>query len=158
MKKNKEEIYLFLIILSVGFIWLKSSFAKLITGTFLDNFPATINKFISKNPYLFYKDFLKEFVIPNQQLFGNLVLWGELLTGLSIVFSVVYLIFKQKNKLVLSFLMIGLIGGLFLNKTFWLASGWTSPSADSINLLMFLIELVSIVFVFNLLKSAKPTK
>lgn len=35
--------------------------------------------------YVWYKSFLLNVVIPNKELFGNLVMWGEILVGLCLV-------------------------------------------------------------------------
>jgi len=35
--------------------------------------------------YPWYKTFLTDFVVPNRELFGNLVMWGEILVGFCLV-------------------------------------------------------------------------
>ena len=146
--------YLLLIIMADGLIWSRSSFGKLASGNFPENLGSTLTKFASKNPYPWIKDFLENIAIPNSYIFGLLTQWGELLTALSIIIASIYLIKRsQKNRFVLVLLMLGLLGGMFLNAVFWLASSWTSPSADGLNLLMFIIQGIGLARVMNLLRS-----
>lgn len=146
--------YLLFILLAVDFIWLKSSYGKLSGGKFVAGMEGTLKKFANENPYPFVKDFLQGVAIPNASLFGFLTMWGETLVGISLFVSLVWLLFKkQANKLVLSLLLMGLLGGAFLNKVFYFSSGWMSSSSESLNLLMFIIELVAAVYVFKLLTS-----
>lgn len=142
--------YLLLILLADGLIWLRSSIGKFPPEKFIGGLGGTLQRFASNNPYPWYKDFLQNFAIPNSQTFGFLTFYGELLVALSITLASAYLLFKkQVNKIVLIILGLGLFGGMFLNTIFWLASGWMSPSTDSLNLLMFGIQLIALVVVFK---------
>lgn len=150
---NKFDYYLLLIILANGVLWLRSSIGKLSSGKFVEELGSTLARFASKNPYPWYKDLLQNTAIPNSHLFGLLTQWGELLVALSTLGAAAYLLIKPaKNRLVLMVLLLGLSGGMFLNAVFWLASGWTSPSTDSLNLLMFGIQFIGAVFAFQLLR------
>lgn len=133
--------YFYLILLANGLIWLRSSYGKFASGNFVQGLGGTLERFASKNPYSWYKDFLQNVAIPNSQTIGMVVLWGEAFVALAIVGGAV---FKMKRVLIL-----GLLGGAVLNVLFWLAAGWTSPSTDSLNLLMLVIELVGIFFVWR---------
>lgn len=136
---------LYLILLVVGFIWSRSSWGKLAEGKFVGGLGATLEKFASKNPYPWYKDFLENVAVPNSTTFGYLTMYGEAFAALAITLSAVILLFKKSvNSLVLIVLSLGLATGAFLNAVFWLASGWTSPSTDGLNLLMFAIELIAL--------------
>lgn len=144
---------LLLILLSIGLLWLKSSLGKFTSGSFVSGLGGTLSKIVDKNPYPWYKQFLNTVAIPNSQIFGSLVLWGELLSAIAIIFGSVTLLLKPKaGKLASLVLMAGLAGGLFLNITFWLGFGYTSPSTDSLNLLMGVVEVVGI---FSLVKLRK---
>lgn len=146
--------YLLLVILANGFIWTRSSYGKLVSGKFVDGLGGTLTKFASNNPYPWYKDFLQNFAIPNSQIFGQLTMWGEVLVALSLAGGALYLMLTKKfNTAVAALLVLGLAGGMFLNGMFWLASGWTSPSSDSVNLLMFVVQLVGLAYVLRLLRS-----
>lgn len=139
---NKPLLF---IILSIGLIWLRSSLAKFQTGNFIPTLGETLTKAASKNPYPLYKQFLTNVAIPNSQIFGFLVFWGEFLVAISIILgAVIFLKNPKPKKIVRLILAGGLAGGIFLNLTFWLGFGYTSPATDSLNLLMFLVQIISI--------------
>lgn len=149
--------YLLFILLVIDFIWLKSAYGKWSGGKFVAGMEGTLKKFASENPYQPVKDFLQGMAIPNASLFGTLTMWGETLVGISLIISLVWLLFKkQANKLILGLLLAGLLGGVFLNKVFYFSSGWMSSSSESLNLLMFTVELVAAFYVFKLLTSKNP--
>lgn len=149
--------YLLFILLVIDFIWIKSSYGKWTGGKFVAGMEGTLKKFASENPYPFVKDFLQGVAIPNASLFGILTMWGETLVGISLLVSLIWLLFKkQANKLILGLLLLGLLGGAFLNKVFYFSSGWMSPSSESLNLLMFMVEIAAAVYVFKLLTSKNP--
>lgn len=136
---------LLLILLSIGLLWLKSSLGKFTSGTFVSGLGTTLSKVVDKNPYPWFKQFLNTVAIPNSQIFGSLVLWGELLSAIAIIFGSLSLLLKLKaGRLASLVLVAGLGGGLFLNIIFWLGFGYTSPSTDSLNLLMGVIEIVGL--------------
>ncbi len=146
--------YHFFTFITLGFIFLRSGYEKLESGSFAASLATTLTKFASKNPYPWYKSFLESVAIPNSNIFGALTMYGELLSGISMFGLGVYFFFGKKvTPLALIILGLGLLGGAFLNATFWLASGWTSPSADSLNLLMFLLELNGLIYIFNQLRN-----
>lgn len=137
---------LLLILLSVGILWLRSSFGKFSSGAFVNNLGATLTKTAEKNPYPWFKEFLNSVAIPNSVLFGNLVIWGELLSAIAITAgAILMLINPHPAKLVVLILILGLIGGMLLNITFWLGFGYTSPSTDALNLLMAVVQIIGIV-------------
>lgn len=148
--------YLYSIFLVLGFVFLRSSYGKITGGEFVNNLGATLEKFAGKNPYPWFKSFLTDVAIPNSQLFGSLTMWGELLAGLSLfVFSAFLIINPKTNKLVYLGLATGLAGGMFLNGIFWLAAGYTSPSTDGLNLVMFLVEAVGLAFLITAMNKSK---
>lgn len=135
-----------LVLLTLGLDWLRSSVGKITSGKFVAGLTPILNKFISNNPNSWYNDFVKNMVIPNSNLFGNLTMWGEFLSAISITFGSFYLLLNKKgNKRIELLLLSGLIGGALLNLNFYLAAGWTSSSTESLNLLMFAIQAVAIV-------------
>lgn len=147
--------YLLSILLFDGLIFLRSSFGKFTSGNFPDSLGGILTRFASNNPNPFYKSFLENIAIPNSQAFGQLVFWGEALVAASIVIPALYLIFrpKTKSRITLWVLIAGLIGGAFLNLNFWLASGYTSPSSDGLNLLMLVTQLLGALYIIRLQKS-----
>lgn len=138
------------VLLSLGLLWSKSSYGKLTGGTFVSSLGQTLSKVSDKNPYPWFKQFLTDVTIPNSQLFGNLVLWGELLAAASITAGALLLLLNPNvSKLVYLAVILGLAGGLILNIVFWFGFGYTSPSTDSINLLMAAIEIIGIFFLLK---------
>lgn len=144
------EKYLLLIFLVDGLIWLRSSVGKLSGGTFPQSLGETLQKFASKNPYPLVKEFLQNVAIPNSQLFGVLTMYGEVLSALAIILGSLALLLQAKDKRMVTVLVAGLLGASFLNLIFWLSSGWTSPSTESLNLLMLVLQVVG---VFALVRS-----
>lgn len=139
---------LLIIFLSIGLMWLRSSYGKFAAGNFPSVLGGTLSKTADKNPYPFFKQFLTNVAIPNSQIFGLLTQWGELLSALAITVGAVWLLIGP-NKLASWILLAGLIGGAFLNLIFWLGFGYTSPSTDSLNLLMFVVQIIGIVIWLN---------
>lgn len=143
-------IYLNVIFLIDGLLWLKSSYEKLSGGSFVGSLSKTLEKFAGGNPYPFVKDFLNNTAIPNSQVFGILTMWGEALTALALVISTGCLLFKiSSSRSIYLLLVFGALGGMFLNLIFYFAAGWTSSSTGSLNLLMFAIELMALLSGLN---------
>lgn len=152
MKTNLFFKGFLVIFLLIGLVWLRSSLEKISSGHFVNSLGAILLKAADRNPYSWYKSFLTSIAIPNSQVFGLLTMWGEFLTATAITFGSLYLLFsKIKHKVSYILLLSGLIGGMFLNVTFWLGFGYTSPSTDSLNLLMFFIELNGTVVILRYL-------
>lgn len=140
------------VLLTDGFIFLKSSFGKISEGKFVPGLTDTLNKFLSKNPYPWYKDFLSGIVIPNSQLFGQLIMWGEFLSSVAIIVSIICLLIRVgKVKIIYTILILGLTGAFLLNLNFYLAAGWTSASTESLNLIMGIIALIGLAETTKLL-------
>lgn len=140
----------FLIIyLILGGIWLRSSVGKITGGKFVDSLGGILTKIAQNNPHPWFKSFLQNIAIPNSKIFGSLIMWGEFLTAVAIILGSLYLLFsKGDQKLGLIVLILGLLGGMFLNAIFWLGFGYSNVSTESLNLLMFLIEWVGIIVLF----------
>lgn len=140
----------FLIYIILGGTWLRSSLGKITGGKFVDLLGGLLTKMSEGNPYPWFKSFLQNVAIPNSKLFGSLTMWGELLTGVAITGAATYLLFsKVDQRIGILVLILGLLGGMFLNIIFWLGFGYSNPSTDSLNLLMFFIELVGVVTLFS---------
>lgn len=141
---------LLLILLTIGLLWLKSSLGKFASGNFVSNLGTSLTKAADKNPYPFFKEFLTSVAIPNSQIFGFLVSWGEFLSAVAITLGAGMLLVNPKaNKPASLILILGLFGGAFLNIIFWFGFGYTSPSTDSLNLLMATVEVIGIIFVLK---------
>lgn len=147
--------YLLSILLFVGLIWSRSSFGKFTSGNFTDGLGVTLGRFADKNPYPWFKSFLQDIAIPNSQLFGQMVLWGELLVAVSLTSGTLYLLLRPRPKcgIICLGLIAGLTGGALMNLFFWLATGYTSPSTDGLNLLMFATQLIGTLYIIRLQKT-----
>lgn len=129
--------------LLLGITWVRSSWGKISSGKFADSLGQLLSKMVPTNPYPPFKSFLMNIAIPNSKLFGNLTMWGELLTALAITLAALYLLFlKADQRLGMIVLLLGLLGGMFLNAIFWFGFGYSNVSTDSLNILMFFVELV----------------
>lgn len=137
------------IYLLLGLTWLRSSVGKITGGKFVDSLGGTLSKMSSGNPYPWFKNFLQDVVIPNSKLFGTLTMWGEFLTAVVIIGAALILLFSRADqKFWVVALILGLLGGMFLNAIFWLGFGYSNVSTESLNLLMFLIELIGAIVLF----------
>lgn len=146
--------YLFFILGVLGALFLKSSWGKIMTGgEFAGGLDATLEKFASKNPYPWVQMFLKDVAIPNSQVFGFLIMWGELLVGISLVGACILAFLGKSKSLPVAMLLIaGCSGSVFLNTVFYFAAGWMSPSTESVNLLMAATAATGLVYGLRRLK------
>lgn len=152
MERLYYQAFLILTIIP-GLVWVRSGFAKVSEGKFPGMLGGILEKFASNNPYPFYKSFLQNTAIPNAQTLGNLVMWGELLTGLAIILSVGYLLLRgSKASWVKVLLPAGLIGGLFLNINFFLGGAWTNASKEGLNMIMIMTQAASLFFITRIFR------
>lgn len=150
---QKKDSFFLVTVLALGAVWLKSSLGKFSSGDFVENLPATLERFASKNPHSFVVDFIKSVAVPNADFFGNLVLIGEFYVATSLALGALYLLFMKGSRSVMEvFLVVGLLGGAVMNVTFYLAAGWMSPSTESLNLLMLAVEILGLVYCFKFIK------
>lgn len=146
----KNTKFLYLIFAVTGYIFLESGYGKISGGKFVGSLAATLTKFAKDNPYPLVKNFLENIAIPNSMLFGFLTQWGELLTGLNLLgISALFMFYDKTNKKFYYLMSVGFATGLLLNLTFYFASGYTSPSSESLNLLMSAINLIGLIFVLK---------
>lgn len=142
------------ILLITGFIWLRSGIGKIVSGAFTSTLSTTLGKFATHNPYPWYKYFLLNILIPNASVIGTVTMWLELLTGIALVAGTVYyLIQKSFPKDVTIGVLLGCVGGMFLNLNFYFATSWTSSSTESLNMLMFFIEFIGVFVMIGSIKN-----
>lgn len=147
MKINK---WLLLILLADGLLWLRSGFGKISDDKFASGLVGTLGKFASGNPYPPVKDFLQHTAIPNAGTFAFLTQWGEFLSAVVLILSVIYILVSRKENSLLSWAMVLSLTVLaFLSATFGLAAGWMSSSTESLNILMLVVEVVGILAVLG---------
>ena len=78
---NLNKISLLLLRLCISYIWLTAGLSKLFNPQFINTFPNTLVGFAKSSPFSFYSNFLHQYIIPNVQIFAQLTVWGEILTG-----------------------------------------------------------------------------
>lgn len=150
MKNKSFEPFLFYIILVTGFIFLRSGYGKVVGGEFVGGLSKTLGYFASENPYPVVQSLLKNVAIPNAALIGNLTMFGEVYVGISLFSTVIYLLIKRTlTPLLFLVLVSGLTVAILLNATFLLSAGWTSPSTESVNLVMLAVGVISLVYVIK---------
>ncbi len=70
LKTNDSAIWLALVRIFFGYVWLHAAIEKLEGGQFVAGMAKTLGAFASKNPIGWEKDFLTNFAIPNATAFG----------------------------------------------------------------------------------------
>ena len=153
--KKGVDRYLLFILLGIGLIWLKSGLGKLAMGNFADTLGGTLVKFMAKNPYPWFVDFINSWVLPSSSMWGLVVMTSEALAGILITFAALALMFVGGNeKRLVWALKVGIIIGFGLSLMFLLAAGWTSPSTDGLNQLMLVVEGIGVIYAWSLLKKS----
>ncbi len=148
----------------LGYEWLMSGLAKLLDRGFAGGLADTLTD-QSKDLSGPYKSFLDRIVIPNGQLFGYLVMTGELALGIVLIATALVwatrwsrIGFGSRQLLLVLIVVAGVIG-IFMNVNFHLANGSTHPwliAADpndegvDLDSLMPIIQLIisSVALVF----------
>ncbi len=122
-------IWLVLLRIGVGAIWLRSGLLKIVSGEYLE-YDEKLQRFMSKNPFSWYGAFLKHYMLPISRPAGYFFVTAEIILGLT---------------LILGLLTVPMaIAGVFLNINFRLAAGWQNPSNTPLNYLMILCQLLVI--------------
>lgn len=111
MKLN--SISLFLLRLAISYIWLQAGLSKLLSKQFISSFHGTLETFAKNTPFHFYSDILNTHVIPNSQIFAQLTIWGEILTGIAFLLGFP--------------IILAAMAGIFMNINYYLVAT-TAPS------------------------------
>lgn len=99
--------------LSISYIWLNTGFHKLFSSDFINSFPNTLKGFAENSYFDFYTNFLHTYVMPNSQIFAQLIIWGEILTGVAFLLGFP--------------MLIGVLAGIFMNLNYYFVAT-TAPS------------------------------
>ena len=125
MKLN--EISLLFLRLSISYIWLTAGLSKLLNKSFISTFPNTLVAFARDTHFPCYADFLKTYVMPNAQIFAQLTVWGEILTGIAFL---------------LGFPMaLAAAIGIFMNINYYLVA--TSAPSQFVNLILIFSQFAT---------------
>ena len=120
----------------VGALWLNGGIEKLLNPDFPRQFADTleVGGFVSQAPP-FFRDFMQSTVIPNAELFGQLVRAGELTVGVALILGFLTNL-ASVGSVALSVLILLSGGGVRLG------TGLGAPEFITINVLVALISLV----------------
>jgi uncharacterized membrane protein YphA (DoxX/SURF4 family) len=157
----------------LGYEWFMSGLSKLLAGDFASGLAGTLTD-MTKDQTGLYKSFVDGVVIPNGQLFGNLVMVGELGLGFVLVASaLVWLTWWSQMSSRERVILLGAVAvfatvGAFMSFNFHMAMGATPPwfvSPDpndqgvDLDSLMVVMQLVLVVASLRYLTSLRrPSK
>ena len=153
----------------LGYEWFMSGLSKVLAGDFAGGLAGTLSD-MTKDQAGPYKSFIDVVVIPNGQLFGNLVMAGELALGFVLVASaLVWLTWwsqmstRERSILLAAVAVVAVIGS-FMSLNFHLAMGATPPWVVSpdpndqgvdLDSLMVVMQLVLVVASLRYLASLR---
>ncbi len=160
----------------LGYEWFMSGLAKALSSDFIsgigDDLTAT-----SKDLSGFYKSFLDGVVIPNAQLFGYLVMIGELAIGVLLIGAAAAWWFRWSTlsingrSVLLGLIVLAGVFGIFMNVNFHLANGGGHPwliAADPFDegvdldsvmpLIQLAISIVSAKFLLDVRRAGRQVR
>ena len=160
--------WLTLVQIPLAWEWFKGGWDKIAEGgfgaKFAEELPGTLVRFATQktatgetitNPNSWYVDSLLSWAKGNPNLFGYMVEYGEIGIGIILFVAVGYCLFtKKKLPLLLTWLVIvGLVGGVFMNLNFYFASAWpaSAVSGRGLNLLMALTQAILVGYYISTL-------
>jgi uncharacterized membrane protein YphA (DoxX/SURF4 family) len=116
----------------LGYEWFMSGFSKIVAGDFASGLAATLSD-MTRDQSGWYKSFVDGVVIPNGQMFGNLVMVGEI--GLGIVMVVAAIVWLTRwsqlsvgeRTILLGAVALAALVGSFVSLNFHVAVGATAP-------------------------------
>src|SRR5919202_4761348 len=120
----------------IGAVWLNGGVEKLLNPSFPRQFAASLKAggFVSQAPP-FFQDFMKGYVVPNAELFAQLMRAGELTLGIALILGLL------TNLAALG--SIGLSAVIMLSQGgVRLGSGLGAPEFLTINVVIALISLI----------------
>jgi thiosulfate dehydrogenase [quinone] large subunit len=144
----------------IGYEWLMSGLTKIVRGGFPSGLADELTE-KSEGVGGWYKDFLDGTVIPNSELFGVLIVIGEVIVGVALIAAAVVWIARREvlsertRMIVLGTTFLAAVGAIFMALAFHLANGaahpWLIPEDGfdegvDLDSLLPLIQLVLAVF------------
>ena len=124
---NLSGISLLLLRLAISYIWLTAGLSKFFNPTFISNFPSTIQQFAKDTHFSCYSNFLKEQVLPNAQIFAQLTIWGEILTGIAFLLGFP--------------LFLAALIGIFMNINYYLVA--TTVPSQFVNIILIFSQFAA---------------
>ena len=122
---NLSGISLLLLRLALSYIWLTACLSKLFNPKFIGSFSGTLTEFANNTHYAFYTGLLKDHVIPHAQIFAQLTVWGEILTGIAFLLGIP--------------MILAAFIGIFMNLNYYLVA--TSAPSQFLNILLIFSQL-----------------
>jgi hypothetical protein len=156
----------------LGYEWFMSGLAKALSSDFISGLGDQLTE-TSKDLSGFYKSFLEGTVIPNAQLFGYLVMIGELAIGFILIALAAVWWFRWSRlsitgqSVVLGLIVLAGVFAIFMNVNFHLANGsghpWfiaADPFDEGVDLdsVMPLIQLAISIVAFVILRQARAAR
>lgn len=124
----------------VGYAWASAGAQKIADPRFLIDMPRMLGSIAMRNPFGWYRDLLIDVGVKYAQFFGSVIAWGQLFTGLALAGAAVLLIYAKNERqwrLALLASVIACAAGMLMNANFYVAAGWTDPTIEGMNVLMF---------------------
>jgi thiosulfate dehydrogenase [quinone] large subunit len=156
----------------LGYEWLISGLAKVLAGDFASGLANTLSD-QTKDLTGPYKSFLDGVVIPNGQLFGYLVMAGELALGLVLIGAALLWVVRWSHlgfagrQVILGLIVLGGVVAIFMNINFHIAGGashpWliaADPNGEGVDLdsLMPIIQTIISAVAFVFLRRLRSTR
>lgn len=156
----------------LGYEWFMSGVAKVLAGNFVSGLGDTLTE-QAKDLTGPYKSFLDSVVIPNGQLFGYLVMLGELALGIVLIATALIWLTRWSRlsfnvrQLVLGLIVLSGVVAIVMNVNFHLASGtnhpWliaADPNGEGVDLdsLMPIVQLIISAVAFTYLRRVRAAR
>ncbi len=153
----------------LGYEWLMSGLSKVLAGDFASGLAGTLSD-QAKDLTGPYKSFLDSIVIPNGQLFGYLVMAGELALGIVLIVAPLVWLARwsrlaiRGRSIILSLIVLSGVVAIIMNVNFHLMSGanhlWiiaADPNGEGVDLdsVMPVIQLILSAVSLNVLLSIR---
>ena len=122
-----KNLSLFLLRLSISYVWLAAGISKLLNKQFISTFGGTLETFAKNSPFPSYSSFLHTYVMPNAQIFAQLITWGEILTGIAFLLGFP--------------MLIAAAAGIFMNVNYYLVA--TTAPSQFINIILIFSQFAA---------------